>query len=75
MDWIEADKQKPHCSKPHGESDYVLCSADFGSQFVGWYNEREDAWYVSNYGSNGGSLPSYSNPSHWMPLPKPPIAG
>lgn len=35
-------------------------------------NIRMAWWVVDRFGGHGWSFPSWSGPTHWMPLPEPP---
>lgn len=67
MEWISVKDKFP----PFG--DWVLVYCRIYGRYIGSY-QRIDPEYnfgVWNDGNNSGVLP----PTHWMPLPEPPVEG
>lgn len=62
MEWIDCTKQKPEL----GIDVQVFCS-DTKEQFVAF---RTGKYYQYAYVNDARAV---CEPSHWMPLPKPPI--
>lgn len=60
-EWIKCSEQMPMACR-----DVIITDMDMVSR-VAWFNDRNDAWYVTGVGWF-----SRDEVTHWMPLPEPP---
>lgn len=60
-EWIKCSEQMPMACR-----DVIIIDTDMVSR-VAWFNDRNDAWYVTGVGWF-----SRDEVTHWMPLPEPP---
>lgn len=60
-EWIKCSEQMPMACR-----DVIITDRDMVAR-VAWFNDRNDAWYVTGV----GWFPRYEV-THWMPLPEPP---
>ena len=57
MRWFSTIKRLPKTNDMFGESDMLLCyTKEISTQFVGWYDSRQKAWFVAHYKANHDSV-------------------